>query len=103
MIPYYGKHYYKQFIRGKPIRYGFKNWAMCASSGNMTAFSLYTGKSSDKKDFGLGGDIVLTLVELGKLPAQSGIKIYFRQFFHIVVIDETSTRIRLLCDWHNKG
>ena len=25
MIPYYGKHYAKQFIRGKPIRFGFKN------------------------------------------------------------------------------
>lgn len=81
MIPYYGKHYFKQFIRGKPIRFGFKNWAMCASSGYMTAFSLYTGKSSDKKDFGLGGDVVLTLIELGKLPAQSGIKIYFDNFF----------------------
>ncbi|KAF2900296.1 hypothetical protein ILUMI_05891 [Ignelater luminosus] len=33
MIPYYGKHYAKQFIRGKPIRFGFENWAICNSSG----------------------------------------------------------------------
>lgn len=26
-VPYYGKHYAKQFIRGKPIRFGYKNWA----------------------------------------------------------------------------
>lgn len=49
MIPYYGKHYAKQFIRGKPIRFGFKNWAMCASTGFMIAFSLYTGKTTKKK------------------------------------------------------
>ena len=24
MIPYYGRHSAKQYIRGKPIRYGFK-------------------------------------------------------------------------------
>lgn len=29
MIPYYGKHYAKQYIKGKPIRVGFKNWALC--------------------------------------------------------------------------
>ncbi|KAF9419654.1 hypothetical protein HW555_003932 [Spodoptera exigua] len=81
MIPYYGKQYFKQFIRGKPIKFGFKNWVMCASTGYMTPFSLYTGKSSEKKDFGLGGDVVLTLIELGKLPAQNGIKLYFDNFF----------------------
>jgi len=31
MIRYYGHHYLKQFIRGKPIRFGFKEWAMCCS------------------------------------------------------------------------
>ena len=28
MIPYYGKHSAKQFIRGKPIRFGFKLWCL---------------------------------------------------------------------------
>lgn len=81
MIPYYGKHYAKQFIRGKPIRFGFKNWALCASTGYMVSFSAYTGKTAEKKDFGLGGDVVLNLIELGKLPSESGIKIYFDNFF----------------------
>ncbi|CAK1554360.1 unnamed protein product [Leptosia nina] len=81
MIPYYGKHYAKQFIRGKPIRFGFKNWAMCASTGYMLAFSLYTGKSSEKKDFGVGGDVVLNLITLSKLPPNSGIKLFFDNYF----------------------
>ncbi|XP_050299101.1 piggyBac transposable element-derived protein 2-like [Anthonomus grandis grandis] len=38
MIPYYGKRYAKQFIRGKPIRFGFKNWALCTSNGYLLAF-----------------------------------------------------------------
>ena len=28
MIPYYGRHYPKQYTRGKPIGFGFKNWAV---------------------------------------------------------------------------
>ncbi|VEN56769.1 unnamed protein product [Callosobruchus maculatus] len=27
MVPYYGHHGAKQFIKGKPIRYGYKMWA----------------------------------------------------------------------------
>lgn len=43
MIPYYGKHYAKQYIRGKPIRFGFKNWALNSSEGFMIHFDIYTG------------------------------------------------------------
>src|SRR6218665_1620670 len=28
MVPYYGRHSSKQFIRGKPIRFGFKVWCL---------------------------------------------------------------------------
>lgn len=41
MIPYYGKHYAKQYIRGKPIRFGFKNWALNTSNGYMLQFDIY--------------------------------------------------------------
>ena len=33
MVPYYGRHSAKMFIRGKPIRFGFKIWALCGSDG----------------------------------------------------------------------
>ncbi|ERL96017.1 hypothetical protein D910_00810, partial [Dendroctonus ponderosae] len=61
MIPYYGKHYAKRYIRGKPIRFGLKYWAICTSSGYLVSFEIYTRKSqdnSDKRGFGLGGDII---------------------------------------------
>ena len=44
MISYYGRHYAKQYIRGKPIRFGFKHWALCTSTGYMLAFHVYVGK-----------------------------------------------------------
>lgn len=44
----------------------------------MIAFSLYMGKSAENKDFRLGGDvIILHLIELGELPPNNGIKLYF--------------------------
>ncbi|KAH1013172.1 hypothetical protein HUJ05_012195 [Dendroctonus ponderosae] len=83
MIPYYGKHYAKQYIRGKPIRFGFKNWALCTSSGYLVSFEMYTGKSQDNSDergFGLGGVIVLKLLEKSEILPNKGYKIYFDNY-----------------------
>ena len=33
MVPYFGRHSCKQFIRGKPIRFGFKLWVTASSTG----------------------------------------------------------------------
>ncbi|KRX76123.1 PiggyBac transposable element-derived protein 3 [Trichinella sp. T6] len=33
MVPYYGHYSCKMFIKGKPIRFGFKEWMMTSSSG----------------------------------------------------------------------
>lgn len=66
MIPYYGKHYAKQYIKGKPIRFGYKNWALCTNDGYMVSFDVYTGKSQNNTEegsFGLGSDIVLKLLK----------------------------------------
>lgn len=41
MIPYYGKHYAKQYIKGKPIRFGYKNWALCSNTGYCVTFDIY--------------------------------------------------------------
>ena len=40
MIPYFGRHYATQFIKGKPMRFGYKNRALCSSTGYMLAFDL---------------------------------------------------------------
>lgn len=54
MIPHCGKHYAKQYIRGKPIRFGFKNWALNTSNGYMLQFDIYMGKNEDAVPLGFG-------------------------------------------------
>ena len=82
MIPYYGRHFAKQYIRGKPVRFGFKNWALCSSSGYMYGFDIYTGKNmAAQYEYGLGGDVVLGLIEQVCLPPNAGHKVYFDNYF----------------------
>nr|CAH7756451.1 unnamed protein product [Callosobruchus chinensis] len=38
MIKYFGRHHCKQFIRGKPIRFGYKVW--CLNAENTTLLTL---------------------------------------------------------------
>ena len=45
MVPYYGRHGIKQFIRGKPIRYGYKMWAITSSTGYLYHVEPYCGHS----------------------------------------------------------
>ena len=33
MVPYYRRYGDKQYIRGKPVRFGFKLWTICTSDG----------------------------------------------------------------------
>ena len=35
------------FIRGKPIRSGYKKWCVCGSDGYSYHLSIYSGKSQD--------------------------------------------------------
>ena len=43
MIPYFGRHFAKMFIRGKLIRFGYKNWVLATSDGYPYKFETYTG------------------------------------------------------------
>lgn len=83
MIPYYGGHFAKQFIKGKPIRFGYKNWALCSSSGYMYCFDVYMGKDNDKEktSLGIGGMTVLDLLTRTNIPSNAGYKVYFDNYF----------------------
>ncbi|XP_053389577.1 piggyBac transposable element-derived protein 3-like [Mercenaria mercenaria] len=71
MIPYYGRHGAKQFIRGKPIRFGYKMWALTTPLGYLLQFEPYQGargrQAADTNRLGMGGAVVMDLlVELNK-------------------------------------
>ncbi|KAG8224445.1 hypothetical protein J437_LFUL001398 [Ladona fulva] len=62
IIPYYGRHGFKQFIRGKPIRLD--------SAGYLYHAEPYAGVDTDlhKTDLGQGGDVVLGFVDTCRVP-----------------------------------
>ncbi|XP_068221337.1 piggyBac transposable element-derived protein 3-like [Palaemon carinicauda] len=62
IVKYYGHNPLKQFMRGKPIRFGYKLWGLCGVSGYCHNFDLYCGKSSvdeGNDDLLLGTKVVL--------------------------------------------
>ena len=74
MIPYFGKNFAKQFIRGKPIRFGYKMWALCSNRKYSLSFDLYMGKKENEEidtvlNIGSGGNVVLNLIAKANLPS----------------------------------
>lgn len=49
MIAYYGRHGCKQFIKGKPLRFGYKVWSLCTPGGYLLNFDIYQGKNPRAK------------------------------------------------------
>ena len=93
MIPYFGKHYAKQFISGKPIRFGYKMWALCSKGGYLHAFDLYIGKTSNEAvdsipNIGLGGNIIISLKTKAELPANNGHTVFFDNYFISITLME---------------
>ena len=64
MVPYYGRHSTKQFIRGKPIRFGYKIWALCGVDGYPYKLKLYQGKEVAQNSLPLGTRVVNSMMEV---------------------------------------
>ena len=89
IIPYYWKHGTKHFIRGKPIRFGFKLWCITSSEGYLLHAEPYCGIDTDLPDTGLGqgADVVLGLIE--KCEAKAGSNVTFENLFtSLPLLDE---------------
>lgn len=85
MIPYYGKHSAKQFIKGKPIRFGFKLWCLNTRLGYLVQCEPYQGGGTQiDSDLGLGGSVVVDL--LSELPSRN----------YVIYIDNYFTSLKLL-------
>ncbi|KAJ8928709.1 hypothetical protein NQ314_018719 [Rhamnusium bicolor] len=88
MVKYFGHHSSKQFIRGKPVRFGYKDWMLCSSSGYCYKFDTYCGakpmKDTDthdrsKSSLSLGSLVVLDLLECVSQPSDH--VLFFDNFF----------------------
>lgn len=105
MAKSYAKTVLKQFIRGKPIRFGLKFWGLCTSDGYLLNLDLYCGKSSQTGNklvkCALGTRVVLHLLEpffrlinYNKIPA---FHLYFDNFFTNMDLILHLQKLRLKC------
>lgn len=78
MVPYYGRHSAKQYIRGKPIRFGFKVWSMNTPQGYCIQLDPYQGAGTTDPQLGLGGSVVIKLAS--SLPVDNYL-LYFDNYF----------------------
>ena len=64
MVKYYGHNSLKQFMHGKPIRFGYKLWALCGESAYCYNFDLYCGMnaSDEDQDLLVGSKVVLQML-----------------------------------------
>ena len=69
MVPYYGRHSCKMFLRGKPIRFGYKLWLLCSSTGYPFNIDVYCGKNSEKSDVPLGTKVVKKMLQCVNNPS----------------------------------
>lgn len=84
IVKYFGRHGLKQFIRGKPIRFGYKLWALCGSNGYCFKFDLYCGaetstNAAKNQDLNLGTRVVVNLLDCVENPRSHCV--YFDNLF----------------------
>jgi len=89
MVKSYAKTSLKQFIRGKPIRFGIKLWR-CTSDGFLLNLDLYCGKNGNSLDKKLNGCALGTRVLMNLLKPllfrtrsqnRSMYNVYFDNYF----------------------
>ena len=79
MVPYFGRHSCKQFIRAKPIRFGYKMWTLASATGFPYHVTIYEGKSKDATKEPLGTRVVQEALEICTSPQLHSV--YFDNFF----------------------
>ena len=79
MVKFRGRSSMRQYLKNKPIKWGFKFWYRCASkTGYLYQFDLYLGKKESREE-NLGRSVVLALTECLKNTYGT---IFFDNFFN---------------------
>ncbi|KAJ8896870.1 hypothetical protein PR048_002216 [Dryococelus australis] len=97
MVPYFGRHGCEQFIRGKPIKYGYKLWVDATSSGYVIWMEPYQGAISvipeQYRSLDLGPSVVLQYADILSCLGEFPHHIFFDNFFTTVpLLDELKKR-----------
>ena len=83
MVPYKGLHSIRQYMKAKPIKFGYKLWSLCGDDGYPYHLDIYCGKSNvTHGNYGLGGNVVLSMVDIAeKLGEKTNVEFFFDNFF----------------------
>lgn len=98
MVPYFGRHGTKQFIRGKPIRWGYKFWCGTTRLGYIEWFEPYQGSTTllpeEFSNLGLGASVVLQFANvIQNNNPDVPFHLYFDNFFtSLKLLDELKLR-----------
>lgn len=80
MVKFKGHNILRQFVKGKPIQWGFKIWCRCDSkTGYLFEGDIYCGKKKGSVEHGLGEAVVIQLTEKIK---NFGCQIFIDNFFN---------------------
>ena len=96
MIKFKGPNILKQYVKSKPIKWGFKAWVRAGShSGYVFEIDLYTGrKPNEKVEVGLGEGVIL---DLSRNLKQMNCCIAMDNFFMSVRLAHTLHSIGIRC------
>jgi len=90
MVPYFGRHGIKMFIKGKPIRFGFKLWVLCGADGFPYCLKIYIGKENVAVADPLGTRVVEHMVNVIMTHSDTRFhNIFFDNFFTSTKLLET--------------
>lgn len=79
IVKFKGHNIMRQYVKGKPVRWGFKLWLRCGSKTGYTyEMDLYTGKKDDGVEVGLGENVVLKLC---RNLVGTGVRVFMDNFF----------------------
>ena len=79
MVPYFGRHSCKQFIKAKPIRFGFKLRVLASSTGMSYHLHIYEGNTIEKTEDTLGSRVVKRALAVCNNPQDHSV--FFANYF----------------------
>ena len=93
MVPYRGLHSAKQYIKGEPVKFGYKLWMLCSGDGFLYNFEIYCGKDSSRTS-PLASHVVKKM--LGPVPNKSQHIVFFDNFFtsHTLLTDIAAENVK---------
>ena len=98
MIPFKGKSSLKQYMPGKPHKYGYKVFMLCSNKGIIHDFEIYSGKIqplAGEPDLGASSNIVVRLAQV--IPSGRNHLLFFDNWFSSLPLMCHLAELKIFC------